>query len=251
MRPHCCRRRVALRVTFDTNTLDPITQPELAGSMRADCMAIHESLRAKRIEGFLCETVLTVEGGQRTFAPGRQPPQAGTVARVTRALNLGIRILRAPRAGGAPSEIANGALNGALDLELYARDENPATRLRRYESIAAAIDARGLGFARVLKLTHSLGRGAPSASASANLSRASSPADMTKVARALAEWADGDSVAAHYGYANDLFCTEDRAAKAGRDSVMHPAQRSWLNRVYAVEFVSIAELAARLRPSIG
>ena len=247
MRPHCCRRRVALRVTFDTNTLDPITQPELAGSMRADCMAIHESLRAERIEGFLCETVLTVEGGQRTFAPGRQSPQAGTVARVTRALNLGIRILRAPRAGGTPSEIAN----GALDLELYARDENPATRLRRYESIAAAIDTRGLGFARVLKVTHSLGRGAPAARASANLSRASSPADMTKVARALAEWADGESVAAHYGYANDLFCTEDRAVRAGRDSVMHPAQRSWLYRVYGVEFVSIAELAARLRPAIG
>jgi len=89
MRPHCCRRRVALRVTFDTNTLDPITQPELAGPMRADCRMIHEFLRAKRLQGFFCETVLTIEGGQKS-----PQPRPDTVARVRRALELGLRILR-------------------------------------------------------------------------------------------------------------------------------------------------------------
>jgi len=222
-----------LRVTFDTNTLDPITQPELAGPMRADCRMIHEFLRAKRLQGFFCETVLTIEGWQKS-----PRPRSDTVARVRRALELGLRILSAPRPGSTPIDVFDG--------ELYAKDLNPLTRLERYEAIAAAIEARGLGFARVLKVAPSrVGPGSPSDLASVD--RASSPGDMTKVARAVAEWADGDSVAAHYGYANDLFCTQDRAARAGRYSVMHPAQRSWLHRVYNVEFVSIAELAARLR----
>jgi hypothetical protein len=227
-----------LRVTFDTNTLDPITQPELAGPMRADCRMIHEFLRAKRLQGFFCETVLTIEGGQKS-----PRPRSDTVARVGRALALGLRILSAPRPGGTPID--------ALDGELYAKDVNPSVRLKRYEAITAAIEARGLGFARMLKVAPSRSHGLVSPIRLATVDWASSPGNMTKVARAVAEWADGDSVAAHYGYGNDLFCTQDRAARAGRRSVMHPAQRSWLHRVYGVEFVDIAGLAARLRSAIG
>jgi hypothetical protein len=221
-----------VRVTFDTNTLDPITQPELAGPLQAECMIIHESLNSKRVEGFFCETVLTVEGGQ-------QSPRPDTVARVKRALELGLRVLSAPRVGVAPS--------GVLDNEFYAEDVDSLTRLQRYEVISAAIRARGSGFARVVKVGHLRSDGADPPGGLARLEWARSRSDVTKVARAIAEWADGESVAAHYGYANDLFCTEDRAAKAGRYSVMHPAQRSWLHRVFGVEFVSVAELAARLQ----
>lgn len=206
----------ALRVTFDTNTLDPITQPDLAGSLRAECKTIHESLQSKRLEGFFCETILTVEG---------QPPRDDTVARVQRALDLGMRILSAPRAGIRIPSAPRAGNTRILSAELYASDADEPARLKRYESIAAAIEARGWGYARVSKVGTS---------------------DARKLARAVAEWADGDSVAAHHSYSNDLFCTQDRAVRAGRDSVMHPANRGWLRRVYAVEFVDIAQLAARL-----
>jgi hypothetical protein len=201
-----------LRVTFDTNTLDPITQPDLAGAMRAECTTIHESLQSRRLAGFFCETILTVEG---------QPPRDETVARVQRALDLGMRILSAPRAGS--TRILSG--------EHYASDADESLRLKRYESIASAIESRGLGFARMSKVARVL---------------AAAPGEARRVARAVAEWADGDSVAAHYSYANDSFCTQDRAVRAGRDSVLHPAHRGWLRRVYGVEFANITELAARL-----
>jgi hypothetical protein len=192
-------------VTFDTQTLDPITLPR-----RVACKAINESLKSGRLQGFICETMLTVEG---------QPPREETLIRVRRALDLGCRILSAPRRGSRRLDDPSG--------ELYAQDADEsalATRLHRFESIAAAIEARGLGFARMSK----------------------APAAGRKAARAVAEWADGDSVAAHHGYANDLFCTEDRAARAGRKSVLHPAYRGWLRRAYGVEFVTMAELAVRL-----
>lgn len=189
--------------------------------MRDECTAIHESLKSKRLQGFFCETVVTVEGGTADHRPGVEEER---VARVKRALDLGMRILNAPRNGCVRIDDSSS--------ELYAKDADEgalATRLMRFESIAGAIEARGLGYAHMLKVTRF------------------SPSDTRKVARAVAEWADGDSVAAHHGYAIDLFCTEDRAAKAGRDSVMHPAQRGWLHRAYGVQFVSIGELAALLR----
>jgi hypothetical protein len=215
-----------LRVTFDTNTLDPITQPDLAGSMRAECTTIHAALQSKRLEGFFCETILTVEG---------QPQRDDTVARVQRALDLGMRILSAPRAGS--TRILSG--------DLYASDVDESTRLQRYSSIASAIESRGLGFARMSKIARVLAPGG-SDSESANSNRVIASGEARRVARAVAEWADGDSVAAHHSYANDLFCTQDRAKRAGRDSILHPAHRGWLRRVYGVEFVDIAELAARL-----
>ena len=151
-----------------------------------------------------------------------------------------MRILRSPRGGGLRIDV--------LGDELYAKAADEAARLERNDLIAAAIERRGLGFARVTKMARKLSRGvAVSEDWSATFERATTPTERRRAARAIAEWADGDSVAAHHGYANDLFCTQDRATKAGRYSVMHPAQRGWLRRVYAVEFVTIAELAALLQ----
>ena len=223
-----------MRVTFDTNTLDPITRPAFNGGLQAACITIHQSLVSRRLAGYFCETVLTVEGG------ARQPPREDTLARARRALDLGMRILRSPRAGGIRIDL--------LGDELYAKAADEAARLERNDLIAAAIERRGLGFARVTKMARKLSGGvAGFAHGPASLDRAITPTEKRRAARAIAEWADGDSVAAHHGYANDLFCTQDRATKAGRYSVMHPAQRGWLRRVYGVEFVTIAELAALLQ----
>lgn len=227
-----------MRVTFDTNTLDPVTRPELAGPLRVECTAVHAALESKRLGGFFCETLVTVEGGGRN----RQPTPLETAARVTRALDLGMRILSAPRVGGVRVDCPKG------DLYVEDADESAlALRLRRYESIATAIEKRGLGFARVSRMARRLARRASAPEGwTDSLNRATGPGEIRKVARAIAEWADGDSVAAHHGYANDLFCTEDRAGKAGRHSVLHPAHRNWLRRTYGVIFVNLSELAALL-----
>jgi hypothetical protein len=226
-----------LRVTFDTNTLDPVTQPDLAGIRRAQCTTIRRALESKRIEGFFCETLVTVEGGTE-----RLPLRQETVARISRALDLGMRIISAPRIGSVRVDDPKG------DLYLADADEAALSmRLGRYESIATAIEARGLGFAKLLVVAELLARRAAfSENWYVSLKRASASSDIKKVARAVAEWADGDSVAAHYAYAIDLFCTEDRAKKAGRQSVMHSAHRAWFRRVYGVKFVDIGELAAAL-----
>lgn len=222
-----------MRVTFDTNTLDPVTRPERAGALQADCLAIHQALASRTLAGHFCETILTIEGVQTDR-------RREVIARANRALDLGMRVLSAPRIGTVRINDPDG--------DLYVKDpdrEALSMRLKRYEAIATAIEARGLGFARVLKVAGLLANRASGAqSGEVELGRESDRRSINKVARAIAEWADGDSVAAHYAYAGDLFCTEDRATKAGASSVMHPSHRAWLARAFGVKLVTLAELAA-------
>jgi hypothetical protein len=231
-----CSSPCKLRITFDTNTLDPVTQPELAGAISADCRVIHKALAAKMLEGSFCETILTVEGGRGSLRPE-------VLARANRALDLGMRMLRAPRSGGVRS-------NDPSD-DLYRKDpdqEALSTRLKRYEVITTAIEARGLGFSQVSKVAGLLADRASGAQCGdVGPGRESDRRSINKVARAIAEWADGDSVAAHYAYAGDLFCTEDRGRKAGASSVMHPSHRAWLGRAFGVKLVTIAGLAQLIR----
>jgi hypothetical protein len=63
-----------------------------------------------------------------------------------------------------------------------------------------------------------------------------------EVARAIAEWSDGDSIAAHYGYANDFFCSAD-IGKSAKNSVLSPGNRTWLTTVFGIRFVTLSELA--------
>lgn len=60
---------------------------------------------------------------------------------------------------------------------------------------------------------------------------------------AFAEAADGDALIAHYGYGISYFCTNDRAAKAGGQSVFSQSNRSLLRERLGIRIVCPAELA--------
>ena len=60
--------------------------------------------------------------------------------------------------------------------------------------------------------------------------------------KAFAEAGDGDSLAAHYGYHIGLFCTNDRASHAGRDSIFSSYNRQKLKQCFDVKIVSVEQL---------
>jgi hypothetical protein len=78
------------------------------------------------------------------------------------------------------------------------------------------------------------------------LERTRNAAERKKARSALNEWADGETLAAHVGYGNDLFCTDDRGGDLGARSVLHPDHRVWLSETHGVTFVTVAELAEHL-----
>lgn len=114
--------------------------------------------------------------------------------------------------------------------------------------VDAAILRRGLGRARVVQLglEYSKRDGARGEIWMQGIGRVRDDTERRAVHRAINEWADGDAVAAHVGYGNDLFCTNDLGKGAGENSVLHPKNRAWLQSNYGLVFVTTLELAQRL-----
>jgi len=64
-------------------------------------------------------------------------------------------------------------------------------------------------------------------------------------AKACAEWADGELVASHIAYRNDVLCTNDLARAAG-SSIFDSTNRAWLTAEFGVRFATLEELAEEL-----
>ncbi len=62
----------------------------------------------------------------------------------------------------------------------------------------------------------------------------------------IAEWVDGDALAAHFGYQNDCFCTEDRGRNAGSQSVFYPENKTEVENAFGLKILSVSELLAVL-----
>jgi hypothetical protein len=224
-------------------------------------------LRHGHIQGFVSDTAITLEGitkDQRATVFGntqahssfdhtsedtftltltpiqvdRLPLHPKQAERFVEAFRLGIRLLGAPRIGMPRAE------------EQFYLVEEPSMlekRLNRFFNLATKIEARGLGSSRAQKIATRLAAGRINQGPWFNpLGLARDIHERREVARAIAEWADGDSVAAHYGYGNDIFCTLD-AAKAeerrGGPAVLDPSNRAWLAQEFGIQFVTLAGLA--------
>jgi hypothetical protein len=72
------------------------------------------------------------------------------------------------------------------------------------------------------------------------------PITEKKLAQGVAEWMDGDALAATYGYGFEYFCTNDKGAGAGTSSILHPSKRALYVQKYNVKIVTPDELIALL-----
>jgi hypothetical protein len=253
-----------LRVTFDSNVWQMVIMPSLASKtpLYTDFITIHDSLRTRRIQGFISETVGTLEAiksvGRKAYFTSIQPRvnvevvnvvggqallkiDIGTThdqhpglhrvlkERLELAIALEMRLMRAPR-----MTIPVPAL--FLDLSVFADEVDvptSAARDNRWGEIMETIEQRGVGGALLRSLQEKAGGRADAI-------------EEKEFARAVAEWADGDSVAAHVAYGNDIFCTEDQGKSAGGKSILDEENRRWLSLTYAVEFATVKELANRI-----
>jgi len=67
------------------------------------------------------------------------------------------------------------------------------------------------------------------------------------IAKAIAEWADGDSVASHLAVGGDYFCTRDAAQKAGDKSIFSQPNLNWLRSDHGFQIISLEERASKCR----
>jgi hypothetical protein len=266
-----------MRVTFDTNTLDKAVRPERhpRDALQADYLKVHEALSRRAIEGFFCETLIIIEGVQKidratvlastrlrseikpetvgedgivripinlTVEQQRPPLPQEISARVRAALALGLRVLGVPRIGQTNIDDADGTIY-VNEPDNDARAE----RINRYVDAATAIESRQVGVSKIRALADKFSkRDQVQENWHYSLVRAKDIHEENEVKRAFAEWADGDSIAAHIGYGLDVFCTGDTAKRGRVSSVFDTVNRAWLEATYSVRFATLSELAAMI-----
>ncbi len=261
-----------LSVTFDTNSLWSVTSPDTAQrATGAEGAVIRKAIQEERIRGFFSETVLTLEGIQRkdradtlgrtrvvsssqstgknrmSLIVGvqhhRKPFDSKFSERVRAAYDLGLRPLRAP---------ARMCLSPHRDPAQYPLYEPPggirelARCMEKVNLLASQIADRGVGQAPAVHFGVQLSQQADITQPELwlqGLGRASTPSERKRVARVVAEWADGDSIAAHYGFGIELFCSEDFGRSGNGHSVLDDNNRRWLSESFGIRFVTLAELA--------
>lgn len=70
------------------------------------------------------------------------------------------------------------------------------------------------------------------------LHQLASKTEIKQFSLSVAEWADGDSLAAHYAFNNDYFCTNDQAGNAGGKSVFHPDNLHLVSKKFGIQVIT-------------
>ena len=266
-----------MRVTFDTNTYRPVAEPSRFTNHpdHALFVDINNAIKDGRITPFVCEALFTIEAimkvdrasylaarrlhseAQETTTPEGHAHASITIGpdhsqhpglsvreteRLENAIKLGFRVLAQPRIGMARPE----PIRIEVHRDRFATDTDIKARQAKFSEVVVAIEARGVGFAKAKALGDRARKRANHPATWFELlndDRYFNADERKELAAAVAEWVDGDNIAAHIAYGNDVFCTEDVAGK-GRPSIMNADNRAWLSSTYAVRFATAAELRA-------
>jgi hypothetical protein len=257
-----------LRVTFDTNALDLACRPERSpgNPLQPRLPRVNEALRAGVLQGFYSISMLTIEGVPRidrakTYSttqmtstkaadadairvtytveqPDRPPLPQPVKERITAAHALGLRALKAvPRLG------MYHYLDPAGEYFLPNGADGELSRwIDKAHDITRAIEARGVGMAQLQAIAARLGHGKPDRPWFKWLSDATDIHQQREIERAFAEWADGDTIAAHYAYGIDVFCSNDAGKSNAKPSILDPTNKQWLEVMYGVRMMTFEEL---------
>ena len=152
---------------------------------------------------------------------------------VPQALELGFRFTHLPRIGASNLNIPD---------KYWAPDEKYSMKERQKRSFKCVQYIESLGAGKG-KLMNELGA---SNSGLVQKTKIDNSVTDNKYSKAVGEWADGDALAANYGYGIDCFCTNDRASDAGCSSIFHSTNLQQLERRFPVNVVSPEELVQTL-----
>lgn len=262
-----------LRVTFDSNVWRKVASPERfqKDPSRQVYELLHCAVKEQRIIGLLPETIFNLETIQtkqrQQFFGNYRPSIESQVVSATDegihmrvkigpdlnahpgnsayhnihladALSIGFRLLSAPRV----------ALPRSPDIKreyFFEEDSDKVgARLDRYHAAGREIEALGCGMAHIRALGQ---RYARTGEIFLDGLRSVPESEKHLISKAIAEWADGDAIAAHIGYEADFFCTHDQGISAGSDSILSAKFRQIIAAKYGVRFVLPDELATLLK----
>ena len=251
-----------IKVTFDSNVWEQTVDESKRNGLSA-YTSIYNHILNKKIEPYFFEGIVTLENIQKNlrkdfianFKPtisiqvGDEPPRvtAGTATpelseylntTIPKALNIGFKFIKTPRIGGLGIDPLS---EHAAKDEKYILSE----RLNRTFDFLRFIESQGVGKGKLdTSISTSGGTGI------IEKTRNDTLLTEKQYAKNVAEWVDGDALAAHYGYGIDYFCTNDRASGAGLNSVFHPSNLNQIKQKYTIEVVTPDELLSIIQASL-
>lgn len=241
------------RVTFDSNAWEKVFAPD-----DERYTPVRSALVAGRIEGRICDAGFRIEAiAKRHRSKYFSQPLMGVTTEIIQmnsnglfkmSMSIGPDDSKHPGLPLAQAKKLSFALASGFkvmrglawlglpcppdlrDQSIFVAETENHSLARQERQLYAAfqIDQRGVG------------RGAFMAVAGWEV-RDRNPAEQKQLSKACAEWADGELVAAHIGYQNDVLCTDDLARGAGK-SVFDAENRQWLSAHFGVVFSSLDTL---------
>lgn len=230
------------------------------------CKRIHDAIGDGKIEAYLSETVFTIEAIIRKHRQGffsKMSPKLTRKVKTTadtvsiqfalgpnaddailfdrkipilkeyfdKAVAMGFRIVSLPRIGGLVNPEVKKILFAVPNFEAF---------FELGAEVSSKISENCAGYAWIEKYgdnyNHNWLKGIKNSPQTEN----------KKIAKAAAEWADGDSVSISIALGCDYFCTRDQARGAGQDSVFSAKNQEWLKRDYGFTTIEIADLATKI-----
>lgn len=249
-------------VTFDSNVWESVVD-EAKRSASPCYFEIHDLILQKVIDPYFFEGIVTLETIQKKdrkkhiakFKPtisiqindedpriyeGTPSPELSDYLKeaIPKAIGMGFKFIRAPRVGG--HGIDTSAEYVAKDIKFPLSE-----RLNRTSDMLLFIESLGAGKAKLDKdILKNLGNGL--------VEKTINDTSLTdkKFAKNIAEWVDGDAIAAHYGYGIDYFCTNDIASGAGSSSIFSDINMKIVCEKYGIKAVSPDELLVYIRTRV-
>jgi hypothetical protein len=259
-----------IKVTFDSNVWRVVASPhQFPNNPSIACLRkIHYAVKAGKIAAYIAEVAFTLEAlknnDRQSFMKSYEAKIESAISDVPRhdrmiglsfsigpdikahpgnnpylykhlndALSIGFKLIRCSRLG----QITNPDIDRSYFVQQS--DDEILERMQLCSECAEEVERIGGGIAHAKQIgtRYSTG-GAPWHVGIKN----APPSEARNIAKALAEWADGDAIAAHVGYKNDYFCTTDTGKSAGGSSVLSPQNRVILETKFGVKFISPNDL---------
>jgi len=254
-----------MKITFDSNVWRIISSPDKfpnEPSIEA-FKAIRKAIDEKKITPFLCETVFTLEaikrkdrkeffsdykanisssveegengelklslsmGPDKTAHPGNN---SYLESHLNDAIEIGFQIIKLPRIAGI--------VNPDIEAHFYQHSDLSSYHNKAFK-VCMEIEQKGAGIFHIKELGQKY-----NAQWTTGIEQAPE-SDEGNIAKAIAEWADGDLVACHIAVGGDYFCTRDTAKKAGDKSIFSEDNLAWLKEEYNFHTISPEDLASK------
>lgn len=243
-------------VVFDSNVWEYIVDEAKRAVAPPAVQALYALVTTQTITPFFFEGIVNLEAipkkARKAYLQGYRPSITITVDKkvesqsrgtplsdipeylesiVKKAAALGFRFVQLPRIGAQRHPLAD-QYKAPENLDLKDRLDRSFECLRYIESLGcgkealmATLDDPQNGLIPAIQ---------------------DDPITEKKFAQGVAEWMDGDALAATYGYGLEYFCTNDKGAGAGTSSILHPSNRALYIQKYHVKIVTPDELVTSL-----